>query len=256
MDAARILERNMFRCEEVDSTDYSMFPLASEEEFACMESQAMDNSIVHIFPFVRTSEAGDYIEIYVFDIMLYPISCFRRFIISEGLRMPEEEEEAFFAYAKEKTDCSEDAEEEFRSFADKVCDVFPHWHFRPYSIRCKERALHHMYFASHRSGPRETLYKAGLWNIAFKLDEISSYNLIGSSPTDIFDVPFNLLRILNKPLLVENLFEQDKLEQAVNVYRTYSSIIGNTLPSSGQWKYLEEQMQRLLQAYSTLKSLQ
>ena len=39
MDSTRLFERNLFRCEEVDPLDYSKYPLASNEEFAYMETQ-------------------------------------------------------------------------------------------------------------------------------------------------------------------------------------------------------------------------
>lgn len=36
-----------------------------------------------------------------------------------------------------------------------------------------------MYFASHRSGVREILYKAQLYNIAYSIEAVPGYNMIG-----------------------------------------------------------------------------
>ena len=43
---------------------------------------------------------------------------------------------------------------------------FPEWHYAEYDKDEIGNALSHLYFASHRSGIREILYKAGLNNLA------------------------------------------------------------------------------------------
>ena len=99
MNGNRNIERMLFLCPEVDSSDHSVYPPVSPEEFMVMEQAfCEDTSQVYLYPFVRQTETGRaYVDLYVWDYLLYPDRC-RRYVISEGYRLPEEEEEAFLLY--------------------------------------------------------------------------------------------------------------------------------------------------------------
>lgn len=122
-----------------------------------------------------------------------------------------------------------------------MLDSFPQWHCVPYSSEDLGRCIEHIYYASHRSGPKEILYKAGLENIAYNLDRIPKVNLIGSTASKIvgYDFSIKLLRILNQSELIDALYEEDSTEYAGEVYKTYASFIGKDIPSANQWRYLD-----------------
>ena len=93
------LERLLFSCPEIDCQDLDTYPLVSDEDRHYMETDFFaDTSCVHLYPYVRKNAAGTpFIDVYVWDQMLYPEMC-RRFIICEGYRLPEEAEESLLAY--------------------------------------------------------------------------------------------------------------------------------------------------------------
>ena len=243
MEATRLIERSLFPCEELNIADY---PFASECEFETMETESVDKSIIHVFPFVRKKCSKPYIEVYVYDVMLYPQACFRRFIIRDGYRMDAETEESFFAYAKEvsKDSCSE---EWIAKFIGDANAAFPDWHLRRYSIGFWDRdhglteiemILTHIYYASHHSGPREILFKADLYNIAFRLDKVYSYNIIGTTPSSIMNMPLKLLKIMNQRLLVDFLGYKEEVDKALRTYELYAGYMGKEIPKAEQWEYL------------------
>ena len=236
----RKLERLLFPCPEVDSYDDAAFPQVSDDDFMVMEQEfCEDASFVHIFPFVRESEDGKgYVDLYVLDPMLYPEG-YRRFVICDGYSLSETEEAVFLEYISGDFLCLDG--ERMHSLNEKIFRQFPSWHYFDYSSECVRDALKHMYFVSHCSGAREILYKADLYRIASNLDEIPSYNMIGSNPESIvgYDIPIKLLRILNQPYMTSKLFAEESIIQCRNVYSEYSGYIGKKLPSCGQWNYLE-----------------
>ena len=235
----RNLERLLFSCPEVDCHDFAAFPMASDDEFMVMEQEfCAETSRVHIYPFVRQDKGKGYIDIYVWDLMLYP-DAYKRFVIADGLSLPGEEEEVFLEYINDDFILLE--EEQMLRLDGKIKQQFPEWHYIDYSPEYMSEALNHMYFASHRSGAREILYKADLYRIVANLEEIPSYNIIGTNPESIigYDLPLKLLRILNQPAMISKLFTEESIIQCRNVYNKYSGYIGKKLPSSGQWDYLE-----------------
>ena len=76
-------------------------------------------------------------------------------------------------------------------FNDDIIRYFPQWNFHEYEACDIAEALEHIYYASHISGPKEVLYKAGLSNLAYHLHEFESYNAIGTTPGEIIgqDIP-------------------------------------------------------------------
>lgn len=236
----RRIERLLCRCPELDCSDYAEFPMLDEVGFLAMEQEyCEDSSRVHIFPFVRVNSKGVYyIDVYVWDVTLYP-EAFHRYIIYSGYCLPEILESSFLEYLKRDFICFDDVQME--SFNKNIRSCFPDWHYVRYPDKYMGQALEHLYYASHRSGAKEILYKADLDQIAYYLDEIPLCNLIGSTPEAIIGhgMPLKLLRILNNhPKLIQNLFSEESARHCGEVYKTYSSYIGKSI-SVGQWDYLE-----------------
>lgn len=242
MFSAREIERKLYRAPEVDCCDYKHFPEVEEIEFMRMKCEfSSDESKVHIFPFIsHISDGCPYIDIYVWDCMLYP-KCYKRFIICEGMRLNSSDEKEYLQYvksSKSRESVSVD-ENDMQRLYQNVIKIYPGWHYYDYKNQSVSEAMCHLYFASHRSGTREILYKAGLHNIAYIIDFIPDYNLVGTSPTTILGLPIKLLRILNQVSLVHNLFIEDTKENCRKIYAKYSDYIGKECVSSAQWSYLE-----------------
>ena len=157
-----------------------------------------DTSVVHIYPFVRIPDDREpFMDFYIWDCMLYPES-YARYVICEGCCMSEKDEESFFQYANDKNATVD--ESLFNGLCEKIISTFPQWHYLRYDSYRHSAAIEHLYFASHRSGSREILFKAGLVNFAHEVDELPRYNLVGSSPESILEIhaPMKLLRMLDQ----------------------------------------------------------
>ena len=241
MMQVRKIERRLCKCPEIDCSDQTEFPPLNEAKFEAMEQKyGKDPSRVHIFPFIRKNVEGVwYVDVYVWDQMLYP-EAFQRFIICTGYCLPEDLESSFLEYIR--GGFVRFGRAEMERFNSSIISKFPEWHYYGYPGSCVGQALEHIYYASHRSGMREILYKADLSLIAFYLDEIPSCNLIGSTPEEIIGrgMPLKLLRILNQPGLIRNLFSEETAEHCREVYKSYGGYIGGKRVSAGQWKYLDE----------------
>lgn len=241
MSALRRMERFLYPCEETDSSDFSLYPPATDFEFADMESESVDRSVIHIFPYIRHHESMgfDYVEIYVYDIMLYPLACFRRFVIRDRYRMTAEAEADFEVYIRQ-CDVNSICAKRFEEFMTKAVRIFPQWHLQSYGVYAFKHAFSHILYAS---GPctREIIYKAGLYNLAYRMDRPGTpeLNLMGTDPETIFDMPLNMLHMINSPALVDHLMDQNNFDRVREVYRAYSGYIQGVVPSGAQYRYLE-----------------
>ena len=243
MLSAREMERNIYTCEEVDCLNYDEFPLADEEEFIVMEDDFLhDEERVHIDIYLSRNTAGrDYVDVYVWDCMLYP-KAYKRFVICAGMRLGDNDEKEFLYYVGE---AAQDGVADVtlavaRGLNFSFDEAYDLWHCCRYEKNRVSEMLSHLYYANHRSGVREILYKAGLPHIAYNIDCVYEYNMIGSSPTAIIgcNMPIKLLRILDQPSLIHNLYSADTAENCCRVYDMYSDYIGEEKASAAQWEYL------------------
>ena len=180
------LSRLFFECPELDCEDINLYPMIISEEYMSMVMDyASDESLVKVYAYLSESISGlPYIEIYIWDKMLYPKQYFR-IVIAEGYRLNAENESLFLKYIHSERMIID--KRQFDRFIIKARETFQHWHLEDYSYRQIEFVLEHLYFASHRSGVKEILYKAGLYRIAFFLDKVASVNLVGSTPESIIE---------------------------------------------------------------------
>jgi len=235
MTPIRQIERRLFPCPEVDTGEYPADPMLMDENSKIWSSlRTLDGRIRYINPFVGVTEEYEaYLDLYVYNPTSKVVS---RFVIVPGLRMKAEEEERFLGLLHQNTiHFLENSEE---TFIDLLTRCFPEWHLskdEPTYI-----ALEHAYFASHRSGAREILYKAGMFNYAEKLEKIPCYNFLGTSPESIIDcgLPLRLLRVLGR-YGANKFYTQESIERCKEVYKKYSGYFGENI-SNGQWQYLEE----------------
>lgn len=126
MGTVRKLERMFFRCPEVNGADYLTFPLLSDDDFFIMKSEFYaDCSYIYFFPFIRRNKSEElFVELYIWDYAQYP-DVYKRFIIFDGYRMNEEDEEEFLSYAKRTLHASPKIIEQFSK---DLQIMFPQWH--------------------------------------------------------------------------------------------------------------------------------
>ncbi|OUP21428.1 hypothetical protein B5F29_02800 [Lachnoclostridium sp. An196] len=241
MDKCRIREEWNKECPVTDCGDYAQYPLQDCILMRQMERD-FDGAGQHcfVFGYVReTREGVPFVDLYVWDPGIRPQK-YRRFVIREGYRLSGDDLKSFLTYAEKK--------DLFMGTMSMSClrlDVgnrFPGWNIvRAFPSGAGEM-LEHLYFASHRSGPLEILYKSGLDEIAYHIRKIPAARPEGKRPAEIIGhgVPLKLLRILNNPELVENLYNEKTMEECVAVYKLFAPYMEGTLPTEIQWNYLKD----------------
>lgn len=240
MDAARRIERMLYTCPEVNCDDHDSFPLLDENDYMGMCSEfSLHSSEICMFIFIReSSKHVPFVDIYIWDVT--NLEGYDHFVICDGLRLPEELESRFLECTHKHIYTPRAM---FHEANKKVIKLFPQWHYMDYGIKYLSLALQHMYFASHSSGAREILFKAdGLEYIAANLYKLPSYNLMGTTPSDIIDneMSLKLLRVLNRKPLFELLCDQSSRDLCKAAYEKYSGFIEKDIPSVGQWNYILE----------------
>ena len=224
--------------------DKSLFPCLTDEEYDYMDDVlASDSPAVHVFPFVR--EAGGklkYIEVvvrdYTYDDLTGECRYSREhFMICEELRMSEEDEKKFLTYIRRASVVDRSL---FEKMNQSIAKLFPQWRYKGYPITQSRKAFEHLYFASHPSGGRDILYRAGLENIAFNLKRVTEYNPMGTNVEEVLGcaMPDKLLRILNQPQVLPFLFYKWSVDRCVSTYWSFVDVIGTMIPSPAQWEYL------------------
>lgn len=235
------LERLLNRCPEVNSDDFEKYPPVGGTKFSMMvhNGWGVFGGVAAYIYVVKPDGEMPYVDIYIWDAGLED-KYYERFIICEGMCLPEEEERKLLWYARFgclKSLWQDDMDEVTRD----IQTFFPQWNYPGYDKRDIGEAIEHIYYASHKSGPKEVLFKAGLCNIALSLHEYESYNVIGRTPEEIIGhgLPDEALRILNQPWFTVYYMESEELEHFAEVYRCLGYRLGGERPSLGQWLYLE-----------------
>lgn len=242
MSDARKIERAIYKCPEVNCSDYTSFPLVDEDIYMGMCSDfSLHFSEICMFIFVRESGCPNpFVDIYIWDITNLE-GGYTRFVICDGFQMSEELERKYLEYISNEYIYISD--ELFHEANQRVIELFPQWHYKDYRIKYLDTALQHLYFASHSSGPREILFKAeGLENIAAHMGKLPCYNIMGTTPSAIIDkdIPLKLLRILDRETFLNQMCDPGFLEACKEAYSEYCDHIGKDLPSVGQWNYILE----------------
>lgn len=231
MTPIRQIERRLFPCLEVDTGEYPADPKLMDPSSEVWSSIRLDNSHTghYLYPIVRIKDWEEYLDLYFYNAVDKTVS---RFLIVPELRMKAEEEDRFLGLLHQNTiyfPCN---------LGHLLMRSFSEWHLSEDELT--HIVLEHAYFASHRSGAREILFKAGLYNWAEKLEKLPCYNMLGTSPETIIDcgMPLKLLRVLGR-YGANKFYTQESIERCKEVYKKYSGYFGKNI-SNGQWQYLEE----------------
>lgn len=237
----RRLERVLYPCPVINCGDYEEYPLVTGRDWYWMERETLRLSkYICVYLYFRYEDDDPYIEVYIWEQMnQFKADCIR-FIIREGMCLSEELEDKLLFYTKESRLLG--CETQMEAMYYFLNEYFPQWHYYGYGPSFVGKALEHIYFASHPSGPREILYKAELDNLAYRLDNFDCFNVIGTTPEAIIghNIPKKLLRIMNHTMFTHYYRKNELIERCINVYSVFSGYIPNANPSYGQWYYLEQ----------------
>lgn len=186
---------------------------------------------------------NDLNELY-FDIYAYipETEIYDRFVIRNGYALPPDQEELFMIYCHKTIKIYTG---DYSGFLEEVSSYFPEINTACYDHMNDEvgKLFEHIYFASHRSGIREMLYKAKLCNIAYRIDMFEDYSLFAGSPGKLFGMPIRLLRIFDKLIVLgdefaEYIMNRENRKKTSNIYYRFASYLGDAFPNGFQWRYL------------------
>lgn len=210
------------------------FPVLSEYEFMNMEIEAYkDSESVRCFAYYRHVGPVAYIDIYVWDVMLQ--NGYVRFVIAEGCSFSQEDEKLFLGYMSGNIVIEDDM---VQNLVNRIKKEHTDLHIEPYSEPC--HILLHIYYTFHRNGIYEILFKANLNWIAVNLDRIEDYNIIGSSPQEIFNTHIEVLRAFNYAGGIESIITLQDREMLNNLYAVFHNYIRGKRINKYQVFYLKD----------------
>jgi hypothetical protein len=177
------------------------------------------------------------VDIYIWDATFYP-QMHKRYVIMDGYCMPYMQEQSYLSYIRNSRFVINNRT--LKVFNTGVIKAFPKWNYLDYTDELRCEAFEHVYYASHRSGPKEILYKAGLFRLAYHIYGVPNFNMMGSNPCNIFGegLPIRLLRIMNQKYFLFDYYHIDDINVCKEVYKIYGGYIGDELPNRCQWIYL------------------
>jgi len=233
------IERIMMNNPIADPNNIEKYTLIDDISFLNMETEYFsDTSKFHLHIFCRNDVTNNmYLDLYVWDCILYP-ELYHRFVIQDNLLMTIEDEELFIKYTasiKEAGVCDQsDVEVLLKAFSSEVGVD---------SIDGNQvgRLIQRAYYKS-LSCARGVLYNEGLDIIAYNFDRIPDVNLIGSNSVEIIGRRVNpkILKILNNDDLVHVLFSDEELNKSIEIYKHFSGYIGDDLPNVFQCAYFRQ----------------
>ena len=114
-----------------------------------------------------------------------------------------------------------------RSIGELYPDFVKHYDTSMYSVFSIMEAC---YYGGFCSEPKEKLYKADLFNIAFVADNIYGINTEGTSPENILNMPIRLARILDDKAFRFLLEDPKFIENSQKAYKRYSVLPRQPVP--------------------------
>lgn len=219
---------------KVKSINANSFPVLSEYEFMNMKIEAFkDSESVRCFAYYRHVDSVAYVDIYIWDVMLQ--NRYKRFVIAEGYSFSQDNENLFLEYMSGNIVIDDDM---VKNLVNCIEKEFADLHIEPYSD--PRHVLLHIYYTFHRNGIYEILFKANLNWIAVNLDRIEDYNIIGSSPQEIFNTHIEVLRAVNYAGGIENIITLHDREVLNNLYAAFHNYIRGKRMNKYQVFYLKD----------------
>lgn len=76
------------------------------------------------------------------------------------------------------------------------------------------------------NNPRKVFRKAHLHSIAKFLDNIDNYNILGTIPSEILDMPIELIEKVDSEHGIRLIENEDRRRQLVDIYYKYPKVFG------------------------------
>ncbi|MCR5156670.1 MAG: PcfJ domain-containing protein [Butyrivibrio sp.] len=207
---------------EVIKREKSWYPPAIAESY--IDSVLRD---IH----VTDRDSYDWVEFLItepyIDILLISVRdgdkydcCIHRFTFSEDYCWNQEEEEEFEEFFLN----SKYPVLFMSSYFDRIyayySEKYPGWHLKRYFTN-PERLLDHIHHCMKQNTIKELLYKAGLDELAVRAPKADEVNLLASSPAEIYEVPYRVVKALNCKYGAQILSDQGNRESLKELNRRY-----------------------------------
>lgn len=160
-----------------------------------------------------------------------------RFIVASDYYWTNEAEDVFDGLVQEENVAFSGFH--FNSIYEKYSAQYPDWKLQKYYNK-PLRLIDHIYNCLHKNSVKEILYKAGLDEIAAKINLIDEYNLIGSTPADILSgLNARLLKAINIPEGLSLIQEEWKRQKMYILQSRYSWMFEDKL-NAALCKFLDK----------------
>lgn len=159
------------------------------------------------------------------------------FIIASDYFWTNEEADAFEQLVR--TENMAFGESQIRSICEKYATQHPEWQLKYYE-RKPLRILDHIHQCQMKNSPKEILYKAGLDEIAARLDEVDEYNLIGGTPSSMLDgISLRTLKAINLPEGISLIADKERRSMLIAL-QSKASWLFDMKMEFAQCMYLEK----------------
>lgn len=163
-------------------------------------------------------EESEYYEVVIYNECVQ--SSFGRYIIAPGYVWSLEQEMHFGRLLWDENVTFD--RKKFDQIHKKFAKSHPEWFLKSY-INMPLRLIEHIYYCMNPGSVKELLYKAGLDELAARLIGIEDYNLIGSSPSDIFSgLSMRTLRAINHSYGVFLIESEQKRQKILALQSKYA----------------------------------
>ena len=164
------------------------------------------------------SEEAEYLNVIIYNEQV--VTSFGRFIIAKGYLWSEDEERHFTKLLWDENVAFDN--KKIQMIYQKYAEENPNWHLKKYGGK-PLRLLDHIYQCMNPGSAKEILYKAGLDELAARLGGVDDYNMIGSSPADIFGgLTMRTLRAINHPYGVFLIETERKRQKLLTLQKRYA----------------------------------
>lgn len=161
----------------------------------------------------------------------------RRFVFNKGYCWDSDDEIFFVKHCIKKDSCAYNGgllDEIYEKYSSK----YPDWNLKRYYSKGL-RILDHIYNCMKQNTAKELLYKAGLDELAVRIDELDELNLLATKPSELYDnVPIRVLRSVNCPYGALMMADHEVRQFLRKMNTKFPTLFGKVF-NNAQCRYLE-----------------
>lgn len=233
------ISKQLNNCPVYDMADSDIKPpTVLEADLAVMDAVYVNHpNKILIYPKISHVDDRVFIEIYAYNKIKFPVKFYKRFLLLEGFSLDETSENEFIRFIKEDNLFIE--QNDIVAFQEALLEAFPKVNIPVYSPNEVGIMLENVYYTLF-NGPKKVLFEAGLYRIAFDLDNIDDFNIIGNTPEEILGVSSRCLKLLNDFDLTNRLNGLNNRKFLNWIFENYSSYLDREGISKYQYLYIEQ----------------